>query len=223
MLVRAPSDRDDLARAARGLKRALPRPLLPAATATTTSCIDCVVESNRQQIVVTMVAAAQRQIKNVHAVLDCRIDGVQDVFAASEQHVARENIVIAQPRARSDAGHVIDLHAVHNSSFAGYSSRNTSRVCAVILDRLRVQTLLAGFVIENFRNNNLFRDVVAVLILVMRSAVSRIALGKSRRISEARWIEERMRLVDTAVDVPDLNAGAGSRSCRQRQPRRPSR
>src|SRR4029453_18350904 len=83
-------------------------------------------------------------------------------------------------------------------------------VCTVILDRLSVQTLLAGFVIENFRNNNFFRDVVAVLILVMRSAVSRIALWKTWRIAESRRIEERMRLVDTCIDVANLNAGAGS-------------
>ena len=76
-------------------------------------------------------------------------------------------------------GHVINLHAVHNSGFAGHSSRYASRVCAVILDGLSVQTLVVGLIVENFRNNNLFRDVVAVLILVMRSAVSRIALGKS--------------------------------------------
>ena len=74
-------------------------------------------------------------------------------------------------------------HAVHDGSFAGHSSRNASRVCTVILDGLGVQTLVVGLIVENFRNNNLFRDVVAVLILVMRIAVSRIALGKSRRDS----------------------------------------
>ena len=126
-----------------------------------------------------MIAAAQRQVENIHAVLDCLIDCVQDVFTASVQHATGENIVIAQPRARSDARHVIDLYAVHNGSFAGYSSRYASRVGAVILDGLSVQTLVVGLIIENFRNNNFFRDVVAVLILVMRSAVSRIALWEN--------------------------------------------
>ena len=81
----------------------------------------------------------------------------------------------------------------------------------MILNGLGVQTLVVGLIVENFRNNNLFRDVIAVLILVMRSAISRIALWETRRIAESGRIEERMRLVDTAFDIPDLNAGAGSR------------
>ena len=218
MLVGAPSDRDDLARAARGFKRALAGTAVTSSNGHYQSCIDSVVESHRQQIVVAMITAAQRQVENIHSVLDCLINCIQDVFTASVQHATGENIVIAQPRARSDARHVIDLHAVHNSSFAGYSSRYASRVCAVILNGLGVQTLVVGLIIENFRNNNLFRDVVAVLILVMRSAVSRIALGKSLGIAKAGWIEERMRLVDTLVDVADLDAGAGSGSAASGSP-----
>ena len=64
-------------------------------------------------------------------------------------------------------------------------------MCPVILDGLRVEALLVVLVIENFRNNNFFRDVIAVLILVMRSAISRIALWKTRRIAESRRIKER--------------------------------
>src|SRR5262245_36298720 len=44
----------------------------------------------------------------------------------------------------------------------------------------------------------------------MRIAISRIALWKTRRVAESRRIEEWMRLVDTGVDVADLNARAGS-------------
>ena len=62
----------------------------------------------------------------------------------SVQHVAWENIVVPQPRARSDAGHIIDTDAVHDRSFACYSSRNASRVRPVILNGLRVDTLLSG-------------------------------------------------------------------------------
>src|SRR5262245_7131797 len=175
MLVRAPSDRDDLARAARGLKRALAGTAVTSCNCYYESCIDRVIKSDREQIVVAMIAAAQRQIENIHAVLDCRINGVQNVFTASVQHATGENIVIAQPLAWSDSRHVVDLDTVHDGSFAGDSRRNASRVCTVILDGLGVQTLLAGFVVENFRDNNLLRDVVAVLILVMRSAVSCIA------------------------------------------------
>src|SRR4029077_426692 len=43
-----------------------------------------------------------------------------------------------------------------------------------------------------------------------RGAISRVALGKSFGICEPVWIEERMRLVDTGVDIPDLNPGPGS-------------
>ena len=81
----------------------------------------------------------------------------------------------------------------------------------MVLNSLGVEALLLGLVVEDFRNNNLFRDVVAVLILVMRSAVSRIALWKSWGIAEASWVEERMRVINSRVDIPDLNAGAGSR------------
>ena len=102
-----------------------------------------------------MKAAAQRQVEDVHAVLDCRINCVQDIFVARVQDVAGKNVVIPQPRPRRDARHVIDAHTVHHSSFAGYSSCDSSGMCAVVLDRLGIETLLAGFVVEDFRNNNL--------------------------------------------------------------------
>ena len=60
------------------------------------------------------------------------------------QHVTGENIVVAQPRARRDAGHVIDAHAVDDGSLAGHAGGDASRVGAVILNCLRVDTLLAG-------------------------------------------------------------------------------
>ncbi len=81
----------------------------------------------------------------------------------------------------------------------------------MILDGLRVESLLLGLIVENFGNDNFFRDVVAVLILVMRSAISCIALWKTRRVAESRRIEEWMRLVDSCVDITDFNAGTGSR------------
>ena len=179
MLIGASSDRDDLARATRGLKCALAGTAVTGSNCHYDSRINGVVETDRKQVVVTMVAAAQRQVENIHAVFDCRINCIQDVFTASVQHVTGENIVIAQPRAWSHARHITDLHAVRNSSFAGYSSRDASSVCPVILDALGVKTLVMGLIVENLRNNNFFRNVIAVLILVMRSAVSRIALRKS--------------------------------------------
>ena len=42
-------------------------------------------QPNRKQIIVAMIAAAKRQVKNVHSILDCRVNGVQNVFAARVQ------------------------------------------------------------------------------------------------------------------------------------------
>ena len=103
-----------------------------------------------------MKTAAQRQVKNIHSVLDCRIDRIQDVFAASVQHVSREDVVVPQPRARSDTGHVIDAHPVHNSSLAGYSRGIASGVRPVVLDCLGVEALLFSFVIKYLGHNNFF-------------------------------------------------------------------
>jgi hypothetical protein len=52
------------------------------------------------------------------------------------------------------------------------------------------ETLAGGFVI-NFGNNNLSESNFSP-VLVMRSAVSRIALWKTRRIAKAGWVKERM-------------------------------
>ena len=76
MLVGAASDRDDLARAARGLKRALAGTAVTRSNCHYDSRIDRVIETDRKQIVVAMIAAAQRQVENIHAVLDCLINCV---------------------------------------------------------------------------------------------------------------------------------------------------
>ena len=81
----------------------------------------------------------------------------------------------------------------------------------MILDGLRVESLLLGLIVENFGNDNFLRDVVAVLILVMRSAISCIALWKTIGICEASRIEKGMQVVDSCVDITDLDAGTGSR------------
>jgi hypothetical protein len=81
----------------------------------------------------------------------------------------------------------------------------------VILDGLSVQTLLAGFVIENFRNDNFFRDILAVFVFAVRIAICCIALGEARGIAKTSRVEEWVRLVDAGVDIANLNASAGSR------------
>src|SRR5262249_25349792 len=76
MIVRAPSDGDDVARAARGLNRALTRTAVTSRYSHHESRFDSVVETMGQQVIVTMVTSTQGQIENIHAVLNCRINGV---------------------------------------------------------------------------------------------------------------------------------------------------
>ena len=80
---------------------------------------------------------------------------------------------------------------------------------SVILNSLRVEVCLVVLIIEDFGDNNFGRDIFAVLVLVMRIAVCRIALRKSSRIAETSRIEERMRVVDARIDVPNLDPRAG--------------
>src|SRR5437016_3368889 len=89
----------------------------------------------------------------------------------------------------------------------------------MVLDRLSVETLLVRLIVENFGNDHLGRRVFAVRILVVRIAIRCIALWKARRIAEAGWVEEGVRVVDTRIDVTNLNAGAGSGPTASRSPR----
>jgi hypothetical protein len=70
MLVRAPTDSDDLACTARRPNRALAGPFVTSRNGYYDSCIDGVVETMGKQVIVTMVAAAQGQVENIHAVFD---------------------------------------------------------------------------------------------------------------------------------------------------------
>ena len=90
-----------------------------------------------------MVAAAERQIKNIHAVLDRGINRVEDVLAASvSARRPGEDVVVPQPGARRYPGHVIDTHAVDDSSLASHAGGDAGGVGPVILNRLRVEALL---------------------------------------------------------------------------------
>ena len=80
----------------------------------------------------------------------------------------------------------------------------------MVLNSLGVKALLLGFVIEDFGNNDFWRDILAVLILLVRIAICWVALGKSGRIAEAGRIEEGVRLVDPRVDISDLDARPGN-------------
>ena len=87
---------------------------------------------------------------------------------------------------------------------------------SVVLNRLRIEVCLVVLIIENLGDNNFRGDIFAVLVLLMRIAVCCIALRKARRIAETSRIEERMRVVDTGINVADLDAGSGLRERRKR-------
>src|SRR4029077_2939909 len=183
--------------------------------------IDRIIESDRQQIVITMVAAPKRQIENIHSVSDGSINCVQDVFTASVQHVAGENIVIAQECPRRHAGHTIDQNTVYHCVQRGIknSGCDPGSMRSVVLNGLRIEVRLAVLIIENLGYNNFRGDVIAVLVWVLRIAVCRIALRKAGRIAETSRIEERMSVVDTGINVADLDAGSGSGSSTSTGPR----
>src|SRR5262249_33706676 len=214
MLVRARGDGDDFARDTRRFNSRCSGSAVARCHCHDHARIDGVVESERQHVVLfcTLGGAAERQIKNVHSVLDRGLNRPEDILAASVHHVTRADIVIPNPGARSNAGHIIDAYAVHKGSFAGYSSRYASSVRAVILNCLRVAALLSGLVKKDLGNNDFWRDVLAILVFLVRKAISRIALGEARRIAEASRIEERMRLINTRIDVADFDTGAGTGS-----------
>ena len=113
-------------------------------------------------------------------------------------NVAGENVIVTQPGTRSYPGHVIDADAVHDRSFAGHSSGDPGGVGTVILDCLSHRSPVVRLVVENFCNNDFWRDVPAVLVGVVGIAIFRIALGEARGIAEPGRIEERVRLLDAS-------------------------
>ena len=79
----------------------------------------------------------------------------------------------------------------------------------MVLDGLGIKALLVGLVIKDLGNNDLWRDVLAVLVGVVRSAICCIAFGKSCRIAEASRVEEEVQLVDPRVYISNLDTRAG--------------
>ena len=166
MLVGAASDRDDFARAARRLKSACPRSAVARCHRHDHASVHCVVESDRQQVSssATRAVPPSDRLRTSIPSSTAASTALRMAWLVASQHVAGENIVIPQPRARSHAGHITDAHAVHDRSFAGYASRDASCVCPMILNRLRVEALLTSLFIEDFGNNDFWRDVLAILV-----------------------------------------------------------
>ena len=200
MLVCARPDRNDLACAAGRLKGTCPWAAVTSGNGYHDACIDCVVEPNRQQVVVTMEAASQRKIENIHAVFECRLNRVEDVLATCTVtaliNVVGEDVVVPQLGTRGYSGHVIDADAVDDSSLASHAGGDPGGVGPVSLDCLCIEALLLRLVEEDFCNNHFWSDVPAVLIGVVGIAIFRIALGEPRGVAEPGWIEERVRLLD---------------------------
>src|SRR5262249_33742493 len=211
MLVCARADCNNLSRAAGRLNGVWPGAAVTGGDSYVHSCLDSIVEPDRQQIVVTLKRATKRQIENIHSLSDGRIHRVQDILAASVGYVAGKHVVVPKPGARRHSGHVPDAHAVHYGmqGHIKYPGGDPGSVRPMVLDGLRVEVLLVVLVEENLGNNHLWRDVLAVLVWVVRSAVGRIALRKPGRIAERGWVEERMQVADSSVDVSNVDPGTG--------------
>src|SRR6185295_3500253 len=97
-----------------------------------------------------------------------------------------------KPGAGSDAGYITDTHAVGDCGLPGNTSCDASCVRPVILNRESIKVLRPGVTIKDFGNNDFWRDVLAILIDVVRIAISYVALGESWRIAKTGRIEERM-------------------------------
>src|SRR5438132_7138519 len=164
MLICARGNCDDFASAPRRLKSACPRPAVASSYSYDQTCIDSVVEPDCQQVIITVIVSAKRQIKDVHSISDCRINCVQDVLIASVKHATRENVVVTEKCSRRDPGHTIDHDTVYHCVQRGVknSGCDPGSVRSVVLNGLCVQTLLTSLVIEDFRNNHLWRDIFAV-------------------------------------------------------------
>src|ERR1051325_10157529 len=123
-----------------------------------------------------------------------------------------EDIVVPEPGARCNSRHVIHVDAIHHSSLSSHAGSDSCRVSAMALDGMCVGTLVAGIVIKYLGHNHLGRDVLAVLVCVMRIAICSIAFREAGWIAETGWIEEGMRLQDTGVDIANLDTCSRIRS-----------
>src|SRR5690242_7645628 len=141
-----------------------------------------------------MEAASERKIENIHAVRDCRLNRIEDVFAARAVtaliNVVGEHVVVTQPSTRRYAGHIIDADTINHGRLASHAGGDPGGVSAVSLNCRRIEALFLRLVEENFCDDHFWRDVPAVLVGVMRSAILRIAFGKTGRVVEAGWIKE---------------------------------
>src|SRR5439155_27162379 len=111
----------------------------------------------------------QRQIENVHSIGDRGLDGVEDVFAAGVNNVAGKDVVVAQPGTRRDSGHVTDADAIYDSIEVRVvnSGRDPGRMSPMVLNGLCFEALWLGLVVEYLRDNEFFRDVLAVQVLMI--------------------------------------------------------
>src|SRR5262249_40882801 len=104
-------------------------------------------------------------------------------------------------------------------SFASHACCDPGGVRSMVLDRLCVELRLVVLVKENFGDDDLLRDVLAVLVRRIRRAIRCIALGKPCRIAESGRIEEWVVVVNAGVDVSDLDPSSSVSSASRGRPR----
>src|SRR5438552_18507170 len=121
VLVCARANRDHIASASGRFNGAAAWAAVARSHCNANTGFDCVVETNRQKIVVTMISAAERQVEDVHSIGNCGIDRVEDVLGTGVQHVTWEDIVVTQKRPRRYPGHVVDIDAVRHCRLPGDS------------------------------------------------------------------------------------------------------
>src|SRR6266508_2111968 len=209
VLVRAGAGGDDVPGAARRLDRLRAGARVSGRDRHDDTGVHGVVEAHGQQVCVAVVAAAERQVQDIHAVEHGRVHGVEDVLAAGVGDVAREDVVVAQPGAGRDARHVVDRDALDRGDLAGYTGHGAGDVGAVFLGCAGVEAADGRLVVEHLGDDDLGRGVLAVRVDHVSRAVSRVALREARRGGEARGIEERMAGVDAGIDDSDLDAPTG--------------
>src|SRR5262249_19211311 len=116
---------------------------------------------------------------------------------------------VPQPGARCYPGHVIDVDAVDDGSLSSHAGGDPGSVSPVPLNWVRIEALLLGFVEEDLGHDDFWRDELAVLVLVVRIAIFCVALREPRGIAETSRVEEGMRLLDTRVDISNLDTCPG--------------
>ena len=117
-----------------------------------------------------------------------------------------EDVVVPQPCPRCDTGHVSNADAIDDGSLPGHAGGDPRCVSPVPLDCVCIGSLIPSLIVEDFSHNDLWRDVLTVLVLVIRIAICGVAFRKARGITKTSWVKEGMCLKYARVDISNLNS-----------------